>query len=65
MVVGKVFATIREPITIEGHDIRVQGNAGISVFPDHSEDINTLCKQADEAMYKANEQHNSYVYYSA
>ncbi len=63
MVVGKVLASIREPIVIEGHDIVVHGSAGISVFPDFSKDTNTLCKQADAAMYKAKEQHDTYVYY--
>lgn len=64
MVVSKVLATIREPIHIEGHEITVYGSAGISVYPDHSEDTNTLCKQADEAMYRAKKQHDTYVYYS-
>lgn len=64
MVVSKVLATIREPITIEGHDIKVYGSAGISVFPDHSEDTDTLCKQADEAMYKAKKHHDTFVYYA-
>lgn len=64
MVVGKVLATIREPIIIEDHKITVYGSAGISVFPDHSEDTNTLCRQADEAMYKAKKQHDTFVYYA-
>ena len=65
MIVNKVLATIREPIIIDQHEIVVRGSAGISIFPDYSENIDTLCKQADEAMYKAKEQHDTFVYYSA
>lgn len=64
MVVSKVLGAIREPIEIDGHNIIVHGSAGVSVYPDHSEDTNTLCKQADQAMYKAKEQHNTFVYFS-
>jgi diguanylate cyclase (GGDEF)-like protein len=64
LVMSKVLATIREPITIDEHEVVVCGSAGISVFPDHSKITDTLCKQADKAMYKAKEQHDTYVYYS-
>jgi diguanylate cyclase len=40
-------------VTIEGHTIQIGISIGISTFPDHSDDIETLQVQADEALYQA------------
>jgi len=53
---AKTFAkmlnvTLREPIFINGVDLQVGASIGISVYPDHGEDTDSLIKAADIAMY--------------
>jgi diguanylate cyclase (GGDEF)-like protein/PAS domain S-box-containing protein len=38
---------------IQGHAISVSGSLGISIFPEHGADCETLIKNADAAMYSA------------
>ena len=55
VVALKLLEEIRQPSRIEGHDIHISGSIGISVFPDDAEDVETLLKNADMAMYRAKE----------
>jgi diguanylate cyclase (GGDEF)-like protein/PAS domain S-box-containing protein len=52
-VASKVLAELRRPSLIEEHEIRISGSIGISLFPDDAEDVETLLKNADIAMYQA------------
>lgn len=61
LIMPKVLETIRETICVNGVDIVVRASCGVSVFPVHSEDHSTLCRYADIAMYRAKEQHDTYV----
>jgi diguanylate cyclase (GGDEF)-like protein len=38
---------------VQGHSVNVGCSVGISVFPDHGADVETLIKNADAAMYSA------------
>ncbi|MBI44791.1 MAG: hypothetical protein CMG66_01345 [Candidatus Marinimicrobia bacterium] len=42
-------------VTIDGQDLRITASIGISIYPQDGEDIETLIKNADAAMYKAKE----------
>jgi diguanylate cyclase (GGDEF)-like protein len=48
-----INATLHEPIIFEGNELSVGVSIGISVYPDHGEDSETLLKAADIAMYQA------------
>jgi diguanylate cyclase (GGDEF)-like protein/PAS domain S-box-containing protein len=62
----KILAAFQKPYTIAGHEIRVTTSIGISIYPDDSEDLGTLLKHADIAMYHAKEHGgNIYQFYSA
>ncbi|GAB1538489.1 hypothetical protein NUACC21_11510 [Scytonema sp. NUACC21] len=52
-VAEKILATLNEPIVLEGHITRVSASIGISVYPINTQDVETLLKQADSAMYRA------------
>ena len=52
-VADKIIATISEPITIYGDTVSVGSSMGISIFPKHGNDYETLLKNADDAMYVA------------
>ncbi|MHC5830470.1 MAG: diguanylate cyclase domain-containing protein, partial [Nostoc sp.] len=52
-VAEKILSSINKPIVLDGDTIRVSASIGISVYPDNSQDSETLVKQADAAMYRA------------
>lgn len=55
IIARKVLETIRQPIEFNGQDCSVGGSIGISVNPDHANNVDTLIKLADDAMYKVKE----------
>jgi diguanylate cyclase (GGDEF)-like protein len=55
-VAEKVLESLRAPIAVEGHELFVTASMGISVYPEDGEDVETLVKNADTAMYRAKEQ---------
>jgi predicted signal transduction protein with EAL and GGDEF domain len=64
-IAEKILAAIAEPTRIEGREVITQTSIGISVFPDDSEDIEELTRQADAAMYRAKENGgNGYAFYT-
>ncbi len=54
-VARKINAALAQPFVVHGHDCRISGSIGISVFPDDSDDLETLVRQSDHAMYCAKE----------
>ncbi|MBD2329552.1 CHASE2 domain-containing protein [Alkalinema sp. FACHB-956] len=52
-VAEKILHTLAQPFILEGHTVRVTTSIGISLYPNHAEDLETLLKQADTAMYRA------------
>jgi diguanylate cyclase (GGDEF)-like protein len=42
-----------EPIDLETISVRVEGSVGVALCPQHGEDVDTLLKHADVAMYRA------------
>jgi diguanylate cyclase (GGDEF)-like protein/PAS domain S-box-containing protein len=55
-VAEKVLESIRAAIVLEGHELFVTASMGISFYPEDGEDVETLVKNADTAMYRAKEQ---------
>jgi len=51
----RVVAEINRPFIIQHHAFNVGCSIGISVFPEHGTDDETLVKNADAAMYRAKE----------
>jgi diguanylate cyclase (GGDEF)-like protein/PAS domain S-box-containing protein len=49
----KVVNVLRAPFALAGGQQYVSGSVGITVFPDDGEDVQTLLKNADIAMYKS------------
>lgn len=56
LVAKKILDTMQKPVVIDGHELFAMGSIGISLFPDHGDDIDTLIKKADIAMYEAKAQ---------
>ncbi len=51
----RIVGAIAGTFVVKGHSLSTSCSLGISLFPDHSEDSETLIKYADEAMYCAKE----------
>ena len=51
-VAEQLIAAIAQPVEFGGHSLAVGASIGIAVFPDHAEDVESLCRLADQAMYR-------------
>jgi diguanylate cyclase (GGDEF)-like protein len=51
----RISAEMRVPFVIDGRDLRLTASIGIAVFPDDGDDVTTLLKHAETAMYHAKE----------
>ncbi|MCZ8519156.1 MULTISPECIES: diguanylate cyclase domain-containing protein [Paenibacillus] len=64
VVADKVLQIFGSPFDIEGHAVSVTTSVGIALYPYHGEDVQSLMKYADIAMYRAKTQgKNRYVLY--
>lgn len=62
----RVLDVMNKPFMCDTHAISISFSIGISIFPDHGRDIDTLTKSADRAMYQAKDKGgNVYHQYSA
>lgn len=60
----KIIEVVAEPIHIENAEAMVTVSIGISLYPQDGDDIDTLIRQADMAMYAAKESgKNKYLFY--
>jgi predicted signal transduction protein with EAL and GGDEF domain len=66
LLAGNILNSLGEPIAVEDRQIVVSGSIGISNRPVHSDDLSTLLRFADIAMYRAKrEQSGCAIYTSA
>ena len=49
----KVRTTLKQVITVNGRELQVSCSIGVAVYPQDGVDVDTLMKQADDAMYRA------------
>jgi EAL domain-containing protein (putative c-di-GMP-specific phosphodiesterase class I) len=64
-VAEKLVRELRIPVVIDGHELNVTASIGIALYPEDTEDIDTLVKNADTAMYQAKaEGKNTYRFFS-
>lgn len=50
---AKIVASVGQPCKLDGHDIAVRPSLGIALYGRDGQDIETLLKHADAAMYEA------------
>ncbi len=66
IVAQKILALLERPVLIDWREVKVSGSVGISTFPEDGEDLDTLMKHADIAMYQAKERgRNNFQFFSA
>jgi diguanylate cyclase (GGDEF)-like protein/PAS domain S-box-containing protein len=63
-VANHIIEGLRDPFMIQGHEVFTSASIGISMYPDDGEDLDTLKRCADIAMYNAKDngrnRHESY-----
>jgi diguanylate cyclase (GGDEF)-like protein len=65
-VAEKIVTILSKPYRLDGHDLYIGASIGITIYPDDSEDPDTLLRNADLALYRAKERgRNTYQFYSA
>jgi diguanylate cyclase (GGDEF)-like protein len=52
-VASRAIEAVSQTYDIEGHTVSITVSAGVSLYPDHGEDAETLLKRADLALYEA------------
>ncbi|MED5596180.1 putative bifunctional diguanylate cyclase/phosphodiesterase [Janthinobacterium sp. P210006] len=55
-VARKILAVLAEPFALEGHQLYVSASIGVSLYPFDAQDVATLTRNADTAMYHAKHQ---------
>ena len=64
MAAQRIIDALGQTFSIDQHTINIGTSVGIAVVPDDSDDLNTIIKYADSAMYTAKENgRNGYSYY--
>ncbi len=53
IVAQKVLVTLAAPYSIDNTELNISASIGVSVYPDDGEDVETLMRHADTAMYYA------------
>jgi diguanylate cyclase (GGDEF)-like protein/PAS domain S-box-containing protein len=56
LVASKIIQAFARPISLDGRDLHVTTSVGVSIYPEHGNDADTLLKNADVAMYQAKDQ---------
>lgn len=47
---------LQQPFNLNGHRVGISASPGVALYPQHGEDVETLLKHADVAMYEAKRQ---------
>jgi len=54
-IAEKVLHSLRPPVTIAGQELFLSASLGVAYHPDHGDDVDTLLRSADAAMYRSKE----------
>ncbi len=65
-IARKIIEAFKQPWMIEGHELYITTSIGIVIYPNDGNNVETLLRNADSAMYHAKEQgRNNYQFYTA
>lgn len=65
-IAAKVIDALAAPFLIEGNEVRIGASVGITLFPDDGQDVSTLFRNADLAMYRAKDSgRNNFQFFEA
>jgi len=65
LVLAGLCAAIAEPVLVEGQELSVTASIGVGLYPRDGQDVSSLLKNADTAMYRAKDAgRGTYRYYT-
>ena len=65
VVAQKILDGLIQPFLIDSRELHIGGSVGIALFPSDGEDVETLLKNSDIAMYHAKENgRNNYQFFA-
>jgi diguanylate cyclase (GGDEF)-like protein/PAS domain S-box-containing protein len=50
-IAQKILDSFAEPLSIDGHELHLSTSIGIAIYPEDGQDLETLTKKSDAAMY--------------
>ena len=53
LIVRKIIKSFQEPFGLDACNLAITSSLGMAIYPTHGDDIDTLMKKADTAMYRA------------
>jgi diguanylate cyclase (GGDEF)-like protein/PAS domain S-box-containing protein len=64
VVAGKLLLALAQPYDLDGVQVITKASIGISLYPENANDVESLIKNADVAMYRAKEEgRNNYQFF--
>ncbi len=64
-IAQKLLETVRQPFVADGHELHITTSIGVAIYPEDAEDVETLVKNADIAIYRAKDDgRNTYRRYT-
>ncbi len=65
-VASKILASFSHPFMINGRELNIRASLGVSLYPDHGDNVEDLVKNADIALYHAKDQgRNNYQFFKS
>jgi diguanylate cyclase (GGDEF)-like protein len=64
-VAQNICRALARPFSITGHEIFISASIGIALFKQNGEDVHTLLKHADMAMYRAKKDNSDFQFFDA
>ena len=64
-VACRVLSTLEQPFFTEGHPIHIGASVGITLYPEHGADADSLLRRANIAMFMAKRTSSEYAVYTA
>jgi diguanylate cyclase (GGDEF)-like protein/PAS domain S-box-containing protein len=52
-IAGKILKALAKPVQVEEHELFITTSIGVSLYPSHGDNVDSLLKKADAAMYQA------------
>jgi diguanylate cyclase len=63
--VRRMQAAVERPVTLHGLSLSLEASIGIALYPDDGEEVETLLRCADSAMYHAKDEKAGWAFYDA
>jgi diguanylate cyclase (GGDEF)-like protein len=63
-IAERILEELERPLSVEGLQLDVSGSLGIALYPVHTDDVETLLRRADVAMYAAKEAGGGFEVYN-